>query len=137
MLFSWGTDKLYSYNTLSVGIDWADQKQAWCLQAADTTQRENGEVEHTPEAIAAWAGQLCRRFENLPIAVEVEQVKGALVFMHSKHGCFHLFPVPPTMSAKMREALYRGEAAGAGCNLHRLPRGGREFVLDNPLSQDQ
>jgi transposase len=89
-----------------VGIDWADQKHAWCLQAADTTQRENGEVEHTPEAIEAWVGQLCRRFDNRPIAVAVEQVKGALVFMLSKYGALHLFPVPPTMSAKMREALY-------------------------------
>jgi len=89
-----------------VGIDWADQKHAWCLQAADTTQRENGEVQHTPEAIEAWVGQLCRRFDNRPIAVAVEQVKGALVFMLSKYGSLHLFPVPPTMSAKMREALY-------------------------------
>ena len=76
-----------------VGIDWADQKHAWCLQAADTTQRENGEVEHTPEAIEAWVGQLCRRFDNRPIAVAVEQVKGALVFMLSKYGFLHLFPV--------------------------------------------
>src|SRR5215831_4810727 len=89
-----------------VGIDWADQKHAWCLQAAGTTERENGEVEHTPEAIEAWVGQLCRRFDNRPIAVAVEQVKGALVFMLSKYGFLHLFPVPPTMSAKMREALY-------------------------------
>ena len=89
-----------------VGIDWADQKHAWCLQAAGTTERENGEVEHTPEAIEAWVGQLCRRFDNRPIAVAVEQVKGALVFMLSKYGSLHLFPVPPTMSAKMREALY-------------------------------
>jgi transposase len=89
-----------------VGIDWADQKHAWCLQAAGTTQRENGEVEHTPEAIEAWVGQLCRRFGNRPIAVAVEQVKGALVFMLSKYGALHLFPVPPVMSAKMREALY-------------------------------
>jgi len=89
-----------------VGIDWADQKHAWSLQAADTSERENGEVEHTPEAIEAWVGQLCRRFDNRPIAVAVEQVKGALVFMLSKYGSLHLFPVPPTMSAKMREALY-------------------------------
>jgi len=39
-----------------VGIDWADQKHAWCLQAAGTTQRESGEVEHTPEAVEAWVG---------------------------------------------------------------------------------
>jgi hypothetical protein len=30
-----------------VGIDWADQKHAWCLQAAGGMQRESGEVEHT------------------------------------------------------------------------------------------
>jgi hypothetical protein len=33
-----------------VGIDWADQKHAWCLQAADSQKRESGELEHTPEA---------------------------------------------------------------------------------------
>jgi transposase len=89
-----------------VGIDWADQKHAWCLQAAGTTQRESGEVEHTPEAVEAWVGQLCQRFGNRPIAVAVEQVKGALVFMLSKYEPLHLFPVPPAMSASMRDALY-------------------------------
>src|SRR5258708_33696764 len=89
-----------------VGIDWADQKHAWCLQAAGTTQRESGEVEHTPEAVEAWVGQLCQRFGNRPIAVAVEQVKGALVFMLGKYEPLHLFPVPPAMSANLREALY-------------------------------
>jgi transposase len=89
-----------------VGLDWADQKHAWCLQAAGATQRESGEVEHTPETVEAWVGQLCRRFGNRPIAVAVEQVKGALVFMLSKYELLHLFPVPPAMSASMRDALY-------------------------------
>jgi transposase len=89
-----------------VGLDWADQKHAWCLQAAGTTQRESGEVEHTPEAVEAWVGQLCQRFGNRPIAVAVEQVKGALVFMLSKYELLHLFPVAPAMSASMRDALY-------------------------------
>ena len=39
-----------------VGIDWADQKHAWCLQSAGGMQRESGEVEHTPEAVEAWVG---------------------------------------------------------------------------------
>src|ERR1700747_653065 len=67
---------------------------------------KNGGVEHTPETVEAWVGQLCRRFGNRPIAVAVEQVKGALVFMLSKYELLHLFPVPPAMSASMREALY-------------------------------
>jgi transposase len=89
-----------------VGLDWADQKHAWCLQAVGATQRESGEVEHTPETVEAWVGQLCQRFGNRPIAVAVEQVKGALVFMLSKYELLHLFPVGPAMSASMRDALY-------------------------------
>jgi len=61
-----------------VGIDWADQKHVWCLQAAGSEKRESGELEHTPEAVEAWVGQLCQRFGNRPIAVAVEQSRGAL-----------------------------------------------------------
>ena len=89
-----------------VGIDWADQKHVWCLQAADSEKRESGELEHTPEAVETWVGQLCQRFNNRPIAVAVEQSRGALVFMLSKYEPLHLFPVPSTMAANMREALY-------------------------------
>jgi hypothetical protein len=51
-----------------VGIDWADQKHVWCLQAAGSQQRESGELEHTPEAVEVWVGQLGQRFNNRPIA---------------------------------------------------------------------
>src|SRR6202165_4093921 len=89
-----------------VGIDWADQKHVWCLQALDSTKRESGELEHTPEAVEAWVGQLCQRFSHRPIAVAVEQSREALVFMLAKYEPLHLFPVPSTMSASMRKALY-------------------------------
>ena len=89
-----------------VGIDWADQKHVWCWQAADTGERASGELEHKPEAVEAWVGELCQRFGNGPIAVAVEQVKGALVYMLRKYECLHLYPVPSTMSASMRAALY-------------------------------
>src|SRR5499425_485521 len=89
-----------------VGIDWADEKHVWSWQKADSTQREAGELEHRPEAVEAWVGELCRRFGYGPIAVAVEQVKGALVYMLRKYECLHLYPVPSTMSASMREALY-------------------------------
>jgi len=77
-----------------VGIDWADQKHVWCLQAAGSTQRETGELEHKPEVVEAWVSELCRRFGQGAIAVAVEQVKGALVFMLRKYECLHLYPVP-------------------------------------------
>jgi hypothetical protein len=67
-----------------VGIDWADQKHVWSLQAAHSAQQESGELEHKPEVVEAWVSELCQRFGNGPIAVAVEQVKGALVYMLRK-----------------------------------------------------
>ena len=108
-----------------VGIDWADQKHVWCWQAADTGQCESGELEHKPEVVEAWVSELCQRFGHGPIAVAVEQVKGALVYMLRKYECLHLYPVPSTMSASMRESVVSlgregrsarcGSAAGAAC----------------------
>lgn len=89
-----------------VSIDWADKKHVWCLQAGASQQRESGELAHTPEAVEAWAGQLCQRFAHGPIAVALEQSRGALVFMLTKYEFLHLFPVASTMSASMRKALY-------------------------------
>jgi hypothetical protein len=89
-----------------VGIDWADRKHVWCLQAAGSRKREAGELEHKVETVDAWVAELCRRFGHRPIAVAVEQVKGALVFLLNKYECLHIFPVPSTTTAKMREALY-------------------------------
>ena len=89
-----------------VGIDWTDRRHVWCLQSDGSEPRERGELEHSPEVVEAWVGQLCQRFANRPIAVAVEQSRGALVFMLSKYEPLHLFPVPSTMSANLRGALY-------------------------------
>ena len=89
-----------------IAIDWADKKHVWCLQGAGSEKRESGELEHSPEAVEAWVGQLCQRFAHRPIAVALEQSRGALAFMLSKYEAWHLFPVPSTMAARMRQALY-------------------------------
>src|SRR5260370_18947483 len=68
--------------------------------------REGGELKTQPEGREAWDAQLCQRFGNRPIEVALEQSRGSLVFMLAKYEPLHLFPVPPTMSASMRKALY-------------------------------
>jgi hypothetical protein len=68
-----------------VAVDWADQKHAWALQVAGSTRIEQGEVEHTPEAIEACAAELAARFAGRPIAVALEQSRGALLFMLTKY----------------------------------------------------
>src|SRR5579872_199367 len=93
-----------------LAIDWADEKHAWSLQEANSAKRERGEVEHTPEAIAAWVAEISQRFRGRAIAVAVEQSRGALVFLLSKYEPLHIFPVPPAMTANMRKALYSSGA---------------------------
>jgi hypothetical protein len=88
-----------------VAIDWADQKHAWMLQAVGSIARQAGTIDHTPEAVAAWAAELRLRFDNCPIAVAVEQARGPLVFMLSKFEHLVIFPVHPTTLANYRKSF--------------------------------
>lgn len=86
-------------------IDWADQKNFWRLVPAGSQQQEQGELDNTPEAVALWAATLQQRFGSRPIAVCLEQSRGALVYMLTKYAHLVLFPVHPTMAARYREAF--------------------------------
>src|SRR6266480_2337023 len=88
-----------------IGIDWADQKHAWAMQTPSDNTLMQGELDHTPEAIEAWAIELSRRFSGQPIAVALEQSRGSLVFMLSKYAHLVLFPVHPTTLMKYRESF--------------------------------
>src|ERR1700746_423370 len=93
-----------------LAIDWADEKHFWSLQEANSSTRERGEVDYMPEAIEAWVVQMSHRFAGRPIAVAVEQSRGALVFLLSKYEQLHIFPVPPAMTANLRKAFYSSGA---------------------------
>ena len=64
-----------------VAIDWADRKHVFALQDAAGSGRERGEIQHTPEAVESWVASLLRRFGSRPIAVCLEQSRGALLTM--------------------------------------------------------
>src|SRR5262249_5267541 len=87
-------------------IDLADQKHVWSLQPGDSEKRQQGEIEHTPEAVESWVAMLSRRFGNQAIAVAVEQSRGALVFMLSKYEQLHIYPIHPRAAAQFRAALF-------------------------------
>lgn len=87
-------------------IDWASQKHFWALRPATGGASQNGVLENTPEAVELWAMQLHQRFPTGPIAVAVEQKRGAVVYMLSKYDHLVLYPIPSTMSARYREAFY-------------------------------
>jgi hypothetical protein len=86
-------------------IDWADQKHYWRLLAAGLKQSEQGELKNTPEAVEAWAAALEQRFGGRPVAVCLEQTRGALVYMLAKYPHLVLFPVHPTTAARYRQAF--------------------------------
>jgi transposase len=86
-------------------IDWADKKNFWRLRSTVSGRSEAGELENSPEAVEAWAASLQRRFGGRPIAVILEQSRGALVYMLTKYPHLVLFPVHPTTAARYRETF--------------------------------
>src|SRR5215472_6166505 len=98
-----------------VGIDWADRKHACAVQSADLSIIEYGEIEHTPEAVEAWAIELARRFSQRPVAVALEQVRGALMFMLTKYEHLVVFPVHPATLVNYRKS-FRRQGRSARCS---------------------
>jgi transposase len=88
-----------------VAIDWADQKHAWALESTGSSNRESGTIDHTPEAVDVWATELRLRFNGQPVAVALEQSRGALVFMLTKYEHLVIFPVHPTVLVNYRKSF--------------------------------
>jgi transposase len=88
-----------------VAIDWADKKHYWSLRAGNGAI-ERGVLINTPEAVDAWIMELRGRFHPQPIAIALEQRRGALQVMLGKYEQLYLYPVHPLTLAKYREAWY-------------------------------
>jgi hypothetical protein len=80
---------------------------------------ERGELNATPEAVEAWAAELNVRFSGRPIAVCLEQKRGALVFMLAKYAHLVIFPVHPKTAAQYRETFCPSGARA----IPRMPAG--------------
>lgn len=88
-----------------VGIDWADQEHAVCLQQADGSTLEASTLKQRAENLEAWASALRTRFAGRPVAVCLEQSRGALAYALMKYEFLVLFPLNPKQLARYREAL--------------------------------
>jgi transposase len=89
-----------------IAIDWADREHAWAMQMAGSTERETGNFQHTPEAIDAWAMQWAKRFDGRPVAVALEQSRGALIYALSRFPHLVLYPIHPSTSHDYRKAIF-------------------------------
>lgn len=88
-----------------IGLDWADQKHDVVVRAADAEQGEHRQLEHSPEALDAWAAELRQRFAGRPIALCFEQTRGPIAYALLKYDFFVLFPLPPAQLASYRKSL--------------------------------
>lgn len=93
-----------------VGIDWADRKHDVCLQLPDGQRPEFSVIDHTPQAIEAWALQLLQRFGGRHIALACELKKGPLVYALGKYPHLVIFPLNPASVAKHRKTFYSSGA---------------------------
>jgi transposase len=89
-----------------IAIDWADKKHAWAMQVAGSGKIEQGGVDSSPEAMEIWAAELATRFQDKPIAVALEQSRGAVVFLLLKYAHLVMHPVRPSMLSFYRSSFY-------------------------------
>jgi len=88
-----------------IGIDWADQKHPFSLQVAGQTKKETGALEQKPEVMGPWVAKLRERFGGRPVAVAVEQSRGALIHALQTYDFIVIYPLHPTTVAKFRQAF--------------------------------
>jgi hypothetical protein len=88
-----------------VGLDWADAERAYCLFWAGDENPQRGVLKQRPEAIAEWVAELRRRFGGEPVAICLEQSRGALIFALMAYEFLHLYPINPAQLAAYRKAL--------------------------------
>ena len=94
-----------------IGLDWGDEQHAVCLSADGL--RVTSTIAQRAEDIEAWAADLRTRFGGRPIAVCLEQSRGALVFALLKYEFLVLFPVNPKQLASSDRQQHEFERACA------------------------
>jgi hypothetical protein len=74
-----------------IGLHWADPKHDICLQATGSTEIGRLVVEQKPEALHIWVAELRRRFPYGPMAIALEQSRGALFYALMKYEFLQLY----------------------------------------------
>jgi transposase len=88
-----------------IAIDWADQVHAYSLQAAGDKKKESGTLEQKPEIIGPWVAKLQERFKGQPVAIAVEQSRGALIHALLCYDFITIYPIHPATVANFRQAF--------------------------------
>ena len=89
-----------------IGLDWGDQRHAVQMQPADGGPVELIELEQRPDALHAWVAQLRQRSGGRPVAIAIEQRKGAVMHALMQYEFLVLYPINPKSLARYREVFH-------------------------------
>src|SRR5256884_4104965 len=103
-----------------IGIDWADQQHVFSLQEAGQNKKETGTLEQKPEVIGPWVARLRERFGGRPVAVAVEQSRGALIHALLSYDFIVVYPLHPSTVAKFRQAFKSSGAQSDPLDTHQI-----------------
>jgi transposase len=103
---------------LFIGIDWADREhEAYVIDGQGTGTRET--IEQTPEAIDVWVAEKLQQAGGEPIAILLEQKRGALIHALMFREKVILYPINPKQLAHYRQS-YSNAACKADVTDARL-----------------
>lgn len=88
-----------------MGLDWGDQCHWVCLRCEGSDQVESFPLEQEPTTIHQWVAQLRLRFGGRPVAIALEQSRGALLYALMQYDFVVLFPINPKAFHSYRQAL--------------------------------
>ncbi|TWU20339.1 IS110 family transposase [Bythopirellula polymerisocia] len=92
---------------LFIGIDWADQKHD--IHAIDREGKGfHQQLEHSAESIDAWVAEMLKLAGGQPIAIMLEQSRGALIYALMFRENVLLYPVNPKQLARYRDSYPGG-----------------------------
>lgn len=89
-----------------VGLDWADQKHVLSMQQVGTDKRQCFTLDQKPEALQSWIAGLRDQFQGRPVAIAIEQKRGALIYALMHVDFLYLYPVNPQTLSQFRKAFY-------------------------------
>lgn len=89
-----------------VGLDWGDTSHEVALWDEQRQTRTSERIEHTPAALRGWIEALHARFGGAPVAVAIEQSRGAVFDALSGYPFVTLYPINPRSAARYREAFH-------------------------------
>ena len=93
-----------------IGLDWGSEKHSVALQAADSKEIEIYTLKQTPEELHAWFLKLRDKFGGRPVAVAIEQTRGAVIHALLGYAFVHVFRINPHSLASYRKAFSPGGA---------------------------